>query len=94
MKTKIHIPTEQYGFIEIENEYENFQEILEHQKKLSKMIEGGLTDKEWRKALDKYLTENTLNSEEYANMSSWQQLVVQEIKKSLKRINYDSKKEQ
>ena len=50
---------------------------------------GGLDDKEWRLALDGYLEVNTLPSEVYERMSKEQQHVIQEIKKSVKRQNYD-----
>lgn len=43
--------------------------------------------KEWRIALDRYLLENTMSSEDYESMTIEQKYCIQEIKKALKRIN-------
>ena len=40
----------------------------------------------WNKLLDRYLTSNTMNGEEYELLDDNQKLVVQEIKRSIKRI--------
>lgn len=42
--------------------------------------------KEWNEILDKYLMTNTLHSEEYYKLNDIQKAIIQEIKKSLKRI--------
>ena len=47
----------------------------------------GLDAKEWRTALDGYITEGAMTAEEYERMSPFQQSVIQEIKKSSKRVN-------
>jgi hypothetical protein len=41
---------------------------------------------EWRKVLDRYLTENTMSSEEYERMYIEQKFCIQEIKKAMKRL--------
>ena len=43
--------------------------------------------KEWNRVLDRYLTENTMSSEEYEQLNIEQKYVIQEIKKSIKRLN-------
>ena len=43
--------------------------------------------KEWNKVLDRYLTENTMSSEDYENLLVEQKYCIQEIKKSMKRLN-------
>lgn len=47
----------------------------------------------WRKVLDRYLTENTMHADEYAEMDDLQKQVIQEIKKSFKRIQQKYDKE-
>lgn len=44
---------------------------------------------EWNKLLDKYLTTNQMLSEEYEKLNDIQKAIIQELKKSFKRIkNY------
>lgn len=89
MKIKLHIPTEEYGFVEIEQEVGSVAEALvsyDTAKRLKNAPESGLDHKDWIKALDGYLTINTLPSEEYEKMSDFQRAVIQEIKKSIKRL--------
>ena len=91
MRTTLRIPTGQYAFMEVEVEVESLEEAREKYLELETMIKskgrGGLEPKIWNNALDQYLTENNLSSDDYANMSDIQKCVIQEIKKSLKRIN-------
>lgn len=42
--------------------------------------------KDWNKTLDKYLNENHLHPEEYEALNEIQQAIIQEIKKSIKRL--------
>ena len=85
---KIHIRTEQYGFIE--EDVDSVLDALIISKEVKALFYGSeaskLTDSEWRSALDTYLTSNTMHAEQYANMSAIQKYVIQEIKKSVKRI--------
>ena len=41
----------------------------------------------WNKVLDKYLTTGHLLSEEYEELDDLQKYVIQEVKKSFKRLN-------
>lgn len=88
---KIRIPTDQYAFVEIDVEIDNISETKEKYNEVKSMFEtrSGLPESEWKVQLDKYLTENTLSSEEYNKMSDTQQMIIQEIKKSIKRLNYN-----
>lgn len=81
-KAKLHIPTAEYEFVEIETEGDIDEIKLLLEKFKSK---GGLEDKEWRKVLDKYLVEGTMESDEYERMSIGQKSVIQEIKKHYNR---------
>lgn len=90
MKITYHIPTEQYGFVEIEAEgslgesdsYETVKAFVVPKAS----PEEGLDQKEWNTALDGYLTLNTMPSEVYERMSLKQKGLIQEIKKSIKRL--------
>lgn len=47
---------------------------------------------EWNKVLDRYILTATLTVDDYENLNEIQQTIIQEIKKSYKRINYANKK--
>jgi hypothetical protein len=47
----------------------------------------------WRKVLDRYLVENTMHADEYAEMDNLQKQIIQEIKKSFKRLKEKYDKE-
>lgn len=51
----------------------------------------GLTRTEWNKVLDRYLTEKTMEADQYATMNEAQRRVIQELKKSFSRINNKEK---
>lgn len=87
-KAKIRIPKEQFAFIEVEAEgtLEEINEVYK-QMSLAPITDGfGLEDKEWRSCLDGYLNSGEMESNCYERMSLNQKMVIQEIKKSFKRI--------
>jgi len=43
--------------------------------------------KEWNQLLDKYLTTGKMLSEEYEQLNEMQRVIIQELKKSFKRLN-------
>lgn len=92
IKTKIRIPSQQYAFIELEIE-ETPERILEIHDEFINLVKPkeGLSDKEWRAALDKYLDDGTMEADAYAQMSRLQTYVIQEIKKSIKRKKYETR---
>ncbi len=88
MKVTYHVPTEQYGFVEVEQDFEEGEELLSyaHVKKTMFPNGDGLTDKDFNKAIDRYLTQGDMDSEAYESMSDAQKDVIQCIKRANKRI--------
>lgn len=86
---KIRIPTEQYGFVEVDVTVNNLSEIKEKYAEVKDLFapKSGLEDKDWREALDSYLSGNSMNAETYYAMSDVQQKIIQELKKAFKRLN-------
>ena len=85
---KVHVEIGQYEFVEVEAETpEQAKELYNEIKQEFKGGEG-LDKKEWNKALDLYLEKGTGDVETYQQMSEEQKAIFQEIKRSLKRINY------
>lgn len=87
---KLHIPTEQYGFVEVEVDVplEDLKLTYNEIKRQFDTNTQGIDQKAWNKALDRYLSDNTMEADLYASMSDAQKYVIQEIKKSVKRIAY------
>lgn len=46
-----------------------------------------MEQKEWNRLLDRYLTENVMSSDEWERLDDMQKIIINEIKKSLKRLN-------
>lgn len=91
-KTTFHIPTEQYGFLEVEYEGEP-DDVVEAYRAFKRLLgpQEGLPTKDWNATLDEYLKTGDMKSEEYEKMSLSQKQIIQEIKKSVKRIDYPFK---
>jgi len=89
MKATIRIPTEQYAFVEIEDEFETREDVRDAYDEIHAEYKGGsgLDAKEYNDAVDRYLSEGTGDAEQYLKMSKFQQDVIQVIKRSVKRIN-------
>ena len=89
MKATIRIPTEQYAFVEIEDEFETREDVRTAYDEINAEYKGGdgLPMKEWNAALDQYLSKGTGESDTYMRMSKYQQNIIQEIKRAFKRIN-------
>ena len=85
MKYKIHLPTENFGFIEAETE-DRDDALLEYQT-LKRLYsdQTGLDDKTWRAVLDRYLRDGDMEADLYEEMNLHQKGIIQEIKKSIKR---------
>jgi len=83
---KIHIPTTQYGFIEAE--VETVTEAQELSDEVTKAFTQpqGLTQRDFNTVIDRYLSEGTGETQTYLDMNNVQRGVIQEIKKSIKRI--------
>ena len=99
MKVTYRIPTEMYAYVEVEKEYQldpSADDIVNHYQELIQSFRPklGLPEKEWREALDRYLTSNDLEADVYVTMSDSQKNVIQQIKKSIKRVNYKNNKQE
>lgn len=89
---KVHVAIGQYEFIE--EEFKSIEDarqfyidaVMAWREPVNPAVQVGLDDKTWRTVLDKYLTDNTMHHEEYFAMNAEQQRIIQEIKKSLKRL--------
>ncbi len=96
-KVTHHIPTESFGFTEVELDesvemtYEEAKSLYGPSGALQKVLEGSsLTDKDFNKVLDKYLSTNECTSAEYESMTPDQKCVMQCLKRSFKRINQEN----
>jgi len=92
MKATIRIPTQMYGFVEIEVD-EDPEKILEIHNAFIRSVapQTGLPEKEWRQILDKYLTDGEMEADTHAQMNENQKYVINEIKKYYKRFSYKNK---
>ena len=88
MKHKLHIPTEQYGFVEVEFEASSEDFVAQTYRDIAAAFKpkSGLSDKDYNSFIDRYLLGELVHTEEYAAMSPDQQKTVQVIKRSLARI--------
>lgn len=93
LKALYHFPTEQYGFVEVEEEVASKEEAIEAYSATKASVVSsseGLTPKEMNRCIDEYLSTGSLvdGTELYQQMSASQQDFLQQLKRSLKRINY------
>ncbi len=91
MKAKLHIKIGEFEFLELDEERGegfNSKELKRIYDEVVREFEPkeGLEPKEWNSVLDKYLTENTMESNQHERMSPRQQRMIQEIKKSFARL--------
>ena len=99
MKITYHVPTEQFGFVEVEMDgadnipYNDVKSLYGLPVASSEAVGSGLEVKVFNASLDEYLTSNTLKdgANLYQQMSPDQQRVFQEMKKSMKRIEAKNK---
>jgi hypothetical protein len=90
MKYTIHVPVEQYGYIE--GTYDTIPGAIEGYREISKAWkapvepENGLNLKDWQKTLDNYLMTGRIDGEAYEKMSDKQKGLIGEVKRSLTRI--------
>lgn len=89
MKATLRLPTkDQYAYIELETEVMSADDAVVAYNDAMRLLKPseGLPAKEFNAFLDKYLTENTGDLETYNRMNQQQKDVIQEIKKSFKRL--------
>jgi len=88
MKATLHIPTEQYGFAEVEIEVNSVTEAVEAYRSAQRaaLPQNGLEKKAFDAFLDRYLLGDKNHVEDYERMNDEQKMIVQTIKRSLARI--------
>ena len=89
MKYILRIPmADQYSYTELicdtKEEYDEAKMDYSTYKSLS--TTNGLSEKEWRDTLDRYLQENKMSSEVWDKMNNEEKIIINEIKKSVKRL--------
>lgn len=83
---RVHIPAEQYGFIEADVESVLEARELSDEVKRTFSDSSALSQKDFNKALDRYLTDGTGETETYLAMNKEQKAVIQEVKKAFGRL--------
>ena len=91
MKVKYHIPTEQYGFVEIVKDWNGSElDALNQYTEIrhSEIVGEGLENKDFNRIIDKMLTKSNteITSEAYELMNVEQQMIIQTLKRAFKRI--------
>ena len=101
MKVTYHIPTEQYGFVEVEHDcekdigkiedlklsdYETVKALVSPETGVGQA--EGLVNKEWLKVVEDYLNNGELTggAETWIKLNKYQQDWIQETKRALKRL--------
>lgn len=87
IKAQVRIPTTQYGYVEysIEGTTDQIKEF--HDQMVDSFKDkAGLPLNEWRECIDRYLSEGTMNPDEYDQMNRSQKTLIQEIKRSFNRL--------
>lgn len=91
IKATLRIPTEeQYAYIELQMEVENEDAAVEAYKRVTGLVKaqvGGLSQKDFNRVLDRYLTEGTMSAEDHEGMNKAQMWLIHELDKSTTRIN-------
>lgn len=89
-KITLRIPTkEQYAFVELnleDIEAEEAKELYDQWTYSFNNDGAGLPTKEWNFALDGYVKGGSMTVDMYDRMSYMQKLLIQELKKSVKRL--------
>ena len=91
MKVTYRIPTEMYAYVEVEQEYDSQPDAAEIKQTYDEIADAfrpqaGLEKKEFDSFMDRYLTGDLVHVEEYNKMNAEQQMIIQAIKRSKKRI--------
>lgn len=88
MKYKLHVPVEQFGFVEAELESETLDEAKLVYDAIKREWDGaeGLSEKEMNAFVDGMLVGEPNHIEQWERMSPIQKFCAQIIKRSLKRL--------
>lgn len=86
---KLHLPTEQYGFVEVEYEG-SAEETIEEYRRLTKLATGGvgMDTKDFNRVLDQLLEKKSIEGDPgmVDEMNVEQQTILQAVKRSQARI--------
>lgn len=90
-KAKIRVATRQFEFVEVDFEGTS-EEISQAYEDLRKHLIGGegLSEKDFREALDRYLVHGDGDADTYLAMNKYQQDIFQVLKRAFKRIKAKS----
>lgn len=90
MKVKLHIPTEQYGYCEVEPDSVSPEAIAEVYKMYADAFKpkpiNELPTKEWNICLDRYMHGTGMSETELSHLSPKQGWMIHEIDKSFTRL--------
>lgn len=95
----IRVPTVTYGYFEIKNFQGTESEIIDKHQELIRLYneasgeKKGLPLKEWNRALEGYLEVNSMPVEVYEAMNNTQKMIIQEIKRCVKRLRAKEERE-
>ena len=93
MKTSLHVPVEQYGFVLVEEvDWGRMKEVYDHVK--NQFQEGaGLPDKDFDQFIQKVIENNPNEIEDLEGLSPDQHKLMQIVKRAVNRIEYKGRKE-
>jgi hypothetical protein len=91
MKLTVRVPTQEYGYAEVEMEVPDdmtAQEVATLYQETADAFkpQAGLEKKEWNRILDQYLNKGGMTSDEGSVMSKEQQWLIHELDKAFARI--------
>lgn len=90
IKATLRIPTEdQYAFIELQMDVDSEDAAVEAHKRVTGLVKAtvnGLPDKDWRRVVDRYRTEGTMDPEDHEKMNRAQKWWVHQLDLSDNRI--------
>jgi hypothetical protein len=89
MRIIYRIPTEQYGYVEIEMEGDKIERSYEEIRGEVVALSKGEGSQDFNKVIDKYLATKTLTADEYESLNSEEKNIIQVIKRSFKRQHND-----
>ena len=81
MKAKIHIPTMEYGFIEVEYETDEVEEMVSTHDELKALLEKeGHNQTDWARIRNKYVLENIIEVEDFEGCSRSKKYFINQAK--------------
>ena len=91
IKATLRIPTEeQFAFIELQMDVDSEDAAVEAYKRVTGLVKaqvGGLSQKDFNRVLDAYITNGSMSAEDHEGMNKAQMWLIHELDKSSNRIN-------